>query len=149
MAGTNTQAVRTALVTRISGLSALTGVQVAYSGSIQSPQTERVYLGKATAPQQVVAMRGAGGRIKRLESTSVRVHILIDQPGGTEQAAADRAVVLGQAFENDLAGNPTLSITGDDPIKCVVSLVELDTWSEDDAAHADLTYTVEAESYLT
>jgi hypothetical protein len=147
VAGTNIQASRKALVDRIRSLPAFEGLQVELSPP-RDPMRERVWIGsKPHATQTPQAMKGSA-RVKRGESITVTVHIAIDEPGGTEESVGDRAVELGHALEDDLAANyraPT--VTGE--LAALVSAVALDTWVDDDQAHAALDYTISVDSYLT
>jgi hypothetical protein len=149
---TNAAAARAALLGENSLLRTLPGlaeVAVAYSLPGAVPR-ELVYGGQAAGAVTLAAMKGgAGGRIKREENLSLQIHIRVNMPGQTTTEASDaRAVEIGAAIEEYIAGNPTLD---DMPgmLLAAVEAIELDPGGVDDeGATSELTLQIALKSYL-
>jgi hypothetical protein len=150
---TNAAAARAALLGEAGQLQALPGladVKVAYSLPREIPR-ELVYGGQVIGPVGLAAMKGgAAGRIKREENLSLQIHVRVHTPGQTTTEAADaRAVEIGAAVEEYIAGNPTLdNVPG--LLLAAVEAIELDPGGVDDeGATAELTLQIALKSYLT
>lgn len=150
MAGTAIVAARQALVAALDALSALDGIPVSYSYAAKladGSNREFIYGGgssEATVAQS--AMKGPTGRIKRDESATWALHVMVVKPGEVTTEAGDaRAVAIGTVIENYIAANPTLGGT--------VLFARISSWSltsnfDDDATYSLLSYSIAIESYL-
>jgi hypothetical protein len=146
--GTTSIAAKTALITALQALTSTTlaGVQVAYTYPA-ALQRECVWGGSISGPMELVAMRGSG-RIKRLETPTLELHISVVTPGQPDTVAAEtRAAAIGAAVEEHLAANPTLGVPG--LLSAAVIGIEIDSGVDDDGAEALLTYQIKLMAHLT
>lgn len=152
MAGTNVAAAKSALVDALVALTgtglALDGVQVAYSFPGRTLQREVIYGGAAIGPVELSAMRGAAGRVKRVERPTLELHVLVTDPGHDTTRETDaRASEIGAVVEELIAGDPTIGGLAGLKSAVVVGM-ELDGGADDDGAESILTYRIELFSYL-
>ena len=151
MAGINAPAVKRALKTALDALSgsSLAGVTVSYSyvSKLHEATRELIYFGPRTpASVDLSAMKGSG-RVKREETASMTLCIRVTRPGEQDtEDAEERTAAIGAVVENVLATDPTLSGAC---LKAVVTGYELTSFADDNAARADLDYTLSFDSYLT
>jgi hypothetical protein len=138
---------KAALMDRVAGLGFGPDVEVSYSDTRADSARTRIWGGKVTSTQTPIGMKGTSGRVKRQEEASVSLHIAVVMPDATQAEAEVRAVELGQQVEDMLATDPTLATTTG-LLKCLVSSVDLDSYTDDDAAFAFLDYQIDAMSYL-
>jgi hypothetical protein len=149
MAGTTIPAVKTALKTAISGLSAMTSstppVQVAYGEPGSTQRRECVYLGAAVddSEHETTALRA--GRRKRDETYVLKVHVeVIGTPN--PETVETRAVALSTPIEEWVADNPKLTV---DAVQfALVSGVTLDTQETTDGARTVVTIDVRVRARL-
>lgn len=150
---TNAAAARAALLGEnglLQALPSLAGVTVAYSPPSVTPR-ELVYGGQVAGPVGLAAMKGgAGGRIKREENLSLQIHIRVYEPGQQSTEGTDaRAVQIGAAVEEYIAGNPTLDDLPGLKL-AAVEAIDLDPGAlDDDGATSLLTLQIALKSYLT
>lgn len=149
MSGTRAAAAKARLLGADGLLQALPGLEdvtVAYSLPRDVPR-EIVYGGPVAGEVSLATMR-AGGRIKRQEDLAMALVIRVNDPGRDTTEATDvRAVEIGTAIEEYIAGNPTLDDLPDLKL-AAVQAVELDGWVDDDGATTILALQVGLKSYL-
>lgn len=155
MAGTNAAAAKSTLIAAINASSdsafgtGATRVPAKYSfsGKVATANREHIYGANVEGSADHLAFKGSGN-VPRREDLELSLVIEVTKPGEEFTETAEvRAVEIGAAVENLIAADPDLSgVTGLDVVK-VVGL-SLDSWADDDAAHAKLTYQIRLESSL-
>lgn len=147
MAGTNAVVFKKALFDALAAAPALEGVQVSYHFPGNDPERELIHGGAVEGTQNYPIIRGGGGRFPRDEELSVKLHIVVTQPGSDPYEVEFRATELGTVVEELLAGDPDLTgLTG--IIYSGISNVFLDSDVDDDGAIGILTYDVLVKSRL-
>jgi hypothetical protein len=159
MAGTNLIVCRQRLISDLQAMVGPSGalgpdVVVDYSYVAKHHESTAEYIcgGNSEGAVSASAMQG-GGRLKREESPDWPLAIVVTRKGEETTEDADvRAVAIGAVIENHLARYPRLeanaaAITG--LLKATITAWSLNSWPTDDAVHAQLTYTIQFDSYLT
>lgn len=151
MSGTNVVAFKKALVTLLRADATLAAAKVqieyAFPGEIDR---HCIYLGRATFNHALMAFKGNAPRIARLENATANLYIRTYVPGDKGEDAEARAVQLGEAVENLLAGDPLLvssSIPG--LLLAKTASGDLISNADDDAGIGLLRYQFDFRSQLT
>lgn len=147
MSGTSAVTIKRALLARVQAapLIVTDEVQTGYGPPLREDlKRECVYLGRVTFNHKPMAFKGSG-RLARDEQGVAYLHVYVCLPGCTQEDAEDRAQELGTAVEEEIASDPRMG----GALLVTVSGGELDSWTDDDAANAGLTYRVAFRSQLT
>lgn len=153
MSGTIAAAAKARLVGTsnvLSGLSGMTGVIVAYNMPRDVPE-EVIYGGKISGPVELAAMKGgSGGRVKRKEDLTLRLHIRVCKKGeATTEDAETRAAALSTIVEDYIAENYTLGDLANLKLARVES-VDMDSWLTDDGgSYSEITLSIALMSFLS
>jgi hypothetical protein len=146
MAGSNIVAVKRHIIATLPGLLGIVG-DYSYVGKRHDGEREYLYLGSRASGSVAVAAMAGGGRFARAEELSFSLALAVRTPGEeTVEAVEARAVELGTAVEEFLAGNWTAGIPG--LMKLTITAVELESGIDDDGADTTLTYTLQANSQI-
>jgi hypothetical protein len=148
VSGTSAVVIKRALLAKVRAAPVIVAdeVQTGYGPPLRDGiRRECVYLGRVTFNHKAMAFKGAGARLARDEQGVASVHLYVCLPGSTEEDAEDRIQVLGAAVEEEIASDPRLG----GALLVTVSGGELDSWMDDDAAYAGMTYRVAYRSQLT
>jgi hypothetical protein len=147
MAGTNAVTAKKAFVAGIGALPAFEGVTVDYSYVAAHHKRDYVYLGEQIQGPVSPSAMAAGARYQREENLTVMVHIGVVRKGQkTTETAEERAVELGTAIEEWLAGNWKDLAPG--LLKVVIATFDLMSACDDDGSEAVLTYTIQLQSLV-
>lgn len=147
MAGTNAVAAKKALYdTLAAALASPVVVLYAYDG--KQDQRELVYLGKATGPQNLFAMRG-NARAMRQEDLTITLVVEVTKPGATPYDVEVRAQQIGTTVEEALAADPTFGDTVAGLKLFAAAAVDVESgYVDDETAMARITYEIAATSVL-
>ena len=155
MAGSATQLVKKRLVD-LSRLALVADpvteqVTVAYSYSGKDHERELVHGGRATSTQSYPLSDGGTIRHQRDQTVTVKLHVVVRIPGGTQEEAEARATEIGTRIEERIAATADLDDTDSElgVIQAGVVADDLDGDVDDDSAIAVLTYDVEVDVRLT
>jgi hypothetical protein len=108
LAGTTITAVKAALVSQLSTLPALSGVQITYADPGDTARKESIWCGTVRdADHEPVALKA--GRRRREENYELLVHVEVMGTRLTPQRTEERATALALVVEEHLADNPNLS----------------------------------------
>jgi hypothetical protein len=149
MAGTNAVAFKQWLVTLLTTAFSSDDVQVSYAfpGEIQR---DAVYLGRVTFTHQLMAFKGSGPRISRVEDGTATLYIRTYKPGDKGEEAEERAAELGTALEDALAADPSGSASSIPGLLVTKTASgDLISGADDEAGIAYLTYRIDFRSQLT
>lgn len=150
MAGLRVAAVKAALIGKVGALRevpGLAGVQIAYSFPAV-PDRECVYGDNSAEGVIALAAMKGSGRLKRDETTTFGLVILVTEPGHDDTEEVEtRAATIGAVIEEYLAANPTCGDVPDVKLVEVAGIV-LDSGVDDESATAVLTYQLRLKSSL-
>jgi hypothetical protein len=154
VSGTSAKRAKKALIDGIRVLFAATpstaDVTVTYGYRGHEHTREFVHAGRAFGPQSYPVMGGGGARFKRDETLTIKLHIVVEIPGGDQEEAEDRVTAIGTVFEEWLAATASLpGYTPGEVISVGITAVDLDTDTDDDSALTLLTYDVEVNTRLS
>jgi hypothetical protein len=148
MAGSRIVAVRSALITGLAAVPALSAVDVIYAWKFDEVlPRERIFTNRARATHTPASLKS--GRTFRNEQMTFDLVVRVEGVDLTAEETDTRALVLGTACEEYVADNRTLggTVTGLNWI--VVSGVELNNLSNDRGHLSELTYTLAYDARLT
>lgn len=125
-----------------------TRVKFAYSYVGNEHERELVHAGKVEGQQSYPVFGGGQARFKRDENLTIKLHIVVTIPGGSQYEAELRATEIGGVVE-ELVAKATLAGLNGQVIKVGITGVDLDSDADDDQAIAVLTYDVGVDSRLS
>lgn len=147
MAGSNIVAVKRKIISVLPGLLGIPGDYSYVGKHHESADREYLYLGSRAQGSMMAAAMAGGGRFARSEEPSFSLAIAVRALGTeTVEPAEARAVELGAAAEEWLAGNWTADIPG--LMKLTITAFELESGIDDEGADTTLTYTLQAHSHV-
>lgn len=150
MAGNRGYALKRYVIDQIALLPAFAhpDTQVAYTWPGRNVGREVLFGGKVSGVMAPAAMRGSGQLQPRTEQLTLALHVYVETPGEEDCAATEaRAVELGTAVEEWIAGNPVPPIEG---MKSLwVASYDVESGVEDEASITGIDYILSALSYLT
>lgn len=140
------------IAARLALLSALKDAKIAdevtYSYVGATDAREYIFGGSRSDGSVALSAMSGGTRIKREETADWNLHIQVVIPGErTHEASDSRALEIGTAVENYVAGNWTLGTPG--LMKVTVTGWTLASGNDDEAARTTLTYSLSFDFLLT
>lgn len=142
MPGTNVVAAKKALLAKVGAIPALAKVQILYTWTADA-EREVVFSSNATFEREVSDMGNDPA-----ETAVVPIHIIVAQPGGTEEDAEARAVEIGGIIEASLTADPRLDDAVPGLLFAGIEGGQVDSAKEDEVAFAELVYRVSVLSHL-
>lgn len=133
----------------LSGLSGMTGVEVAYDMPRSVPR-EVVFGGDVGGPVELESFgRDGSDEVGRSERLSLQLFVQVYQLGqATSEAVTTRATAISAIVETYIALNGTLGGLAN-LLAATVEAIAISSWLEDDGATARVTLTIGLESHLT
>ncbi len=131
----------------LQGLTGMENVKVYYDPQRNVPR-EAIYAGDVGGSLQMVAMRGASGRVKYLGDLSLTLQVRVHQKGTTTETTDARAEAIADLVIDYIAANPTLGgLTG--LKKASVDSIQLSGWFEDESATSTVTLQIGLMPFLS
>lgn len=153
MAGTNAKRAKKALLDGLrlvfAGTPTTHEVTVTYGYRGHEHFRELVHATRAFGQQSYPVSMGGADEFPRDEQLTVKLHIMVNVPGGDQEEAEDRATEIGAVVETWIAATAELPDFEAGEITSVgITAVDLDSDADDDGAIAVLTYDVGVDTRL-